>query len=68
MTPKSDTITAIISLNPTADPTFLAEFSNQELEEYRHRLSQTPKPAGLSNPVVPSQAQLVAAVAPQHCG
>ncbi len=37
--PKSDTIEAILSLNPTAKPDFLAEFSNEDLHDYLHRLT-----------------------------
>lgn len=39
MMPKSDTIAAIQQLNPTADPTFLAEFSVSDLQAYLKRLS-----------------------------
>jgi hypothetical protein len=39
MMPKSDTIAAITKLNPTADPDFLAEFTNDELSEYLRRLA-----------------------------
>jgi hypothetical protein len=40
MMPKSDTIEAIMQLNPTARPTFLAEFSNSELGDYLRRLAR----------------------------
>ena len=40
--PKSDTIEAILSLNPTAKPDFLAEFSNEDLHDYLHRLMFAP--------------------------
>ncbi len=40
MMPKSDTITAITKLNPSADPEFLAQFSSEELTEYLHRLTK----------------------------
>ena len=40
MTAKSDTIVAIMELNPTANPAFLAEFSNDELWEYLYRLAE----------------------------
>jgi hypothetical protein len=39
MMPKSDTIAAIMELNPTANPAFLAEFSVYELGDYLHRLT-----------------------------
>ena len=39
MMPKSDTITAIMDLNPTANPAFLAEFSVYELGDYLRRLA-----------------------------
>ena len=39
MMPKSDTIAAIQQLNPTADPTFLAEFSVSDLQAYLQRLN-----------------------------
>jgi len=64
--PKSDTIAAILRLNPTADPEFLVEFSNAELIDYLRRLE------GLRIQRAP-QAQravgtppLVAAVAPKQ--
>ena len=41
--PKSDTIDAILSLNPTAKPDFLAEFSNEDLHEYLQRLTFSPR-------------------------
>lgn len=37
--PKSDTIEAIMSLNPTARSDFLAEFSPEDLGRYLERLS-----------------------------
>lgn len=39
MMPKADTIAAITKLNPSADPAFLSQFSNRELDDYLHRLS-----------------------------
>lgn len=36
---KSDTIEAIVNLNPTAKPDFLADFSNDDLHRYLHRLT-----------------------------
>ena len=38
MMPKYDTISSIMKLNPTASPEFLAEFTNEELTTYLHRL------------------------------
>lgn len=38
MMPKSDTIEAIVRLNPTANPAFLAEFGTGDLAEYLRRL------------------------------
>ena len=64
MMPKSDTISAIIEINPSANPSFLAEFSNQELEEYLHRLRQVPRTSLPLDQAIHLQAQLVAAVAP----
>lgn len=40
MMPKSDTIAAIMELNPTANPAFLAEFTVYELGDYLHRLTK----------------------------
>jgi len=40
MMTKGDTIAEIMSLNPSADPGFLAEFANQELDDYLRRLKQ----------------------------
>jgi len=37
---KRDAIAAIIGLNPTAKPTFLAEFSKDDLERYLDRLGR----------------------------
>jgi len=37
---KQDAITAIMGLNPTASPTFLAEFSKADLERYLTRLGR----------------------------
>lgn len=42
--PKSDTITAIMELNPTAHPGFLAEFCNDDLHDYLHRLIEVAEP------------------------
>jgi len=39
MMPKGDTIAEIMKLNPTADPGFLSEFSNDELSDYLDRLA-----------------------------
>ena len=38
MMSKSDTISAIVQLNPTVNPVFLSEFSGEELDAYRSRL------------------------------
>ena len=40
MAAKSDTIEAILALNQSASRTFLAEFSNTDLDEYLDRLSE----------------------------
>ena len=37
---KRDAIAAIMGLNPTAKPTFLAEFSKDDLERYLDRLGR----------------------------
>ena len=37
---KRDAIAAIMGLNPTARPTFLAEFSKDDLEQYLARLGR----------------------------
>jgi hypothetical protein len=37
---KRDAISAILGLNPTADPAFLAEFSKDDLEQYLSRLGR----------------------------
>lgn len=36
--PKTDTMEAIMKLNPTARPDFLSGFSGEDLTEYLHRL------------------------------
>lgn len=41
MMTKNDTIAEIMALNPTARPSFLAEFANQDLDKYLRRLRQT---------------------------
>lgn len=38
MTLKTDTLTAIMNLNPTATPEFLSEFTNEQLTGYLDRL------------------------------
>lgn len=47
--PKSDTIEAILSLNPSAKPDFLAEFSNADLHDYLHRLTFGPREIALAD-------------------
>ena len=42
MMPKTDTIEAIMKLNPTADSTFLSRFSGMELDQYLLRLRALP--------------------------
>ncbi len=44
MQTKNEAITAIIRLNTTANPNFLAEFSKLELEQYLSRLQQRSNP------------------------
>jgi hypothetical protein len=44
---KSDTIAAIVRLNPTVNPVFLSEFSGEELEAYRMRLEPVAAKRGL---------------------
>jgi len=41
MIPKNDTMSAIMQLNISARPEFLAEFSNQQLCQYLQRLRET---------------------------
>ncbi len=43
MMTKHDTIDAIRSFNPTANPAFLAEFSNDQLARYLDRLTSLSK-------------------------
>lgn len=38
MIPKSETIDAIQRFNPSAEPSFLADFSSEELTRYLERL------------------------------
>lgn len=40
MLTKPDTIEAIKKINPTVNPAFLAEFSNEDLQEYLTRLNR----------------------------
>lgn len=54
MTVKSDTIVAIMELNPSADPAFLAEFSNDELWEYLYRLADRTEPVPVAVDPSPS--------------
>lgn len=42
MRAKSETIVEIIKLNPTAAPSFLAEFSKRDLDDYLRRLTDIP--------------------------
>ena len=65
MMTKSDTIAAIIEFNATADPVFLAGFSNDELDEYLHRLRRLPNGPFVESQASMQPAPLVAAVAPQ---
>ena len=46
MRAKCDIITAITQLNPTAPPTFLAEFAAQDLERYHDRLTACDRHVG----------------------
>jgi len=65
MMTKSDTIAAILEFNATADPVFLAGFSNNELDEYLHRLRRLPNLPFVESQAPMQLAPLVAAVAPQ---
>lgn len=47
---KTDAIAAIVKLNPTANPMFLAGFSNDDLLDYLHRLSDGPTTSRFSEP------------------
>ncbi len=64
MMPKSDTIAEILRSNPTANPTFLAEFSNQELDEYLQRLRQLSGRSPAFDRGHPCQGELVAGTSP----
>ncbi len=44
MMPKNDAITAIMYLNPTANPSFLAEFPIDDLRRYLERLAEAARP------------------------
>jgi hypothetical protein len=68
MTPKNDTIAAIMKINQTANPTFLAEFPNRELDDYLNRLRQRSRPASSDDHRYPHRSQLVAAVTRHHAG
>ena len=63
MMPKCDTIAAIMKLNPTADPGFLAEFSNGELSEYLQRLANV---RGASTPAEASPRTHPDPTVPEH--
>lgn len=65
MSPKSDTIAAILKLNPTAEPEFLSEFPNIELDAYLRRLQCIPKRKTIVEVAPSAGAPLVAAIAPQ---
>ena len=66
MIPKSDTIAAILQINPTASPEFLTQFSNRELDEYLQRLRQLPARLRPRDQGQPRPTELVAAIAPYH--
>ena len=68
MSPKSDTIAAILKLNPTAEPEFLSEFPNIELDAYLRRLQGTPTRQTIVEPAPSAGAPLVAAIAPRIQG
>ena len=44
MMPKGDTVEAIMKMNPSATPEFLAEFTHDELARYLKRLQNLPTP------------------------
>ncbi len=44
MAPKNDTIVAIMSLNQSVDPEFLAGFPREELDRYLERLHDVQAP------------------------
>ncbi len=60
MTPKSDTMSAIMQLNMTARPEFLANFSNQQLCQYLQRLRDT------RDRRMPWESMIFAPAAPWH--
>ena len=66
MMPKCDTIAEILRSNPTANPTFLAEFSNQELDEYLQRLRPLSGRSRTFDQVHPGQEELVAGTTPHQ--
>ncbi len=57
MMTKSDTIEAIQKLNPTVNPDFLAEFANDDLTRYLHRLTETAPARRLGTDNVPEVDQ-----------
>jgi len=65
MMPKADIITAILNLNPTANPGFLARFSNKELGEYLDRLRALPGKHAANTLIRQVELGEVAAVVPR---
>ena len=66
MMPKSDTITEIMKHNPSADPTFLSEFSANDLDEYLGRLSSLNRAAGWGSNVAGGWGTSLADSAPRR--
>lgn len=65
MISKSDTINEIRTLNPTANPGFLAEFSSEELSRYLCRLKSAQRrtrcnPTKPGRPLDPPTANVAA--------
>ncbi len=68
MMTKSDTIEAILTLNPTASRTFLAKFSNAELAQYLQRLQELTgvTSATITTPSSDTEAERCAVAAAEH--
>ncbi len=60
---KSDNIEAVLALNPTASRTFLAQFSTEELAEYRRRLNERPRSCDAPHEADPGEGLCAAAAA-----
>ncbi len=66
MLSKPDTIEEITKLNPTVNPTFLADFSKEELNDYLVRLHRVTKEDPFSRRAIPRHSSHLRSSSPTH--